>query len=110
MSGTEWQFEELARFPHLIEGPAWDGSGLLFTECDASLIHRFDPATGQCSIWRERTGEANGLMFDRDGRLYACEGRGRRIARYEPDRTIAIVDAFESQRLNSPNDLAFDSA
>lgn len=105
-----WQFEELARFPHLIEGPAWDGGGLLFSECDASLIHRYDPATGQSTIWRRETGEANGLMFDRDGRLYACEGGGRRIVRYEPARTVTIVDRFEGQRLNSPNDLAIDAA
>lgn len=110
MSTAEWQFEELARFPHLIEGPAWDGSGLLFTECDASLIHRYDPATGRCKIWRKDTGEANGLMFDRAGQLYACEGGGRRIVRYEPGRTVTIVDSFDGKRLNSPNDLAIDTA
>lgn len=107
---VEWHFEELARFSHLIEGPAWDGNGLLFSECDASLIHRYDPATGQCQVWLRDTGEANGLMFDRAGHLYACEGGHRRIVRYEPARTVTVVDSFAGKRLNSPNDLAIDDA
>jgi gluconolactonase len=49
-------------------------------------------------------------MFDPDGRLYACEGGGRRITRYEPDGgTTVIADRFEGKRLNSPNDLAIDA-
>jgi gluconolactonase len=49
-------------------------------------------------------------MFDRDGQLYACEGDGRRMVRYEPDGTTTILaDRFEGYRLNSPNDLAFDA-
>jgi gluconolactonase len=71
---------------------------------------RYDPASGACSVWRSGTNGANGLMFDRDGRLYACEGDGRRIARYNRDgSTDLIVERFEGKRLNSPNDLAFDA-
>jgi gluconolactonase len=55
-------------------------------------------------------------MFDKDGRLYACEGGtpgaegGRCIARYEADggRTV-ICDSYAGKRLNSPNDLAIDT-
>jgi gluconolactonase len=105
----EWRFEQIARMEGLTEGPAWDGTGLLFTEIARSLIWRYDPAAGECRQFRSGTNEANGLMLDRGGRLYACEGGGRRIVRYEPDgRTTVIVDRFESRRLNSPNDLAID--
>jgi gluconolactonase len=111
--GYEWRFETLAEFPTLIEGPAWDGLGLLFTEIAASKIQRFDPNTGECSVFREDTNLANGLMLDQSGQLFACEGgkddTGRRIVRYDPGApTVVIVDRFEGNRLNSPNDLAID--
>lgn len=112
-AGYEWQFDVLAEFPTLIEGPAWDGSGLLFTEIAASRIQRFDPTTGECSVFREDTNLANGLMFDASGQLFACEGgkddAGRRIVRYDPGApTVIIVDFYEGNRFNSPNDLAID--
>lgn len=110
MSSTDWQFETLAHFPVLIEGPAWDGTGLLFTEIANNRIQRFDPGTGLCAVWRENTNSANGLMFDASGALYACEGRGRRISLVTPTSTETIADTFERRRLNSPNDLAIDTA
>lgn len=105
----QWQFEILGEFPVLLEGPAWDGSGLLFTEIAHNRIHRYDPASGKSKIYRESTSEANGLMFDREGKLYACEGGGRRIVAYEGERTKVLAATFERQRLNSPNDLAIDA-
>jgi gluconolactonase len=55
-------------------------------------------------------------MFDKAGRLYACEGGvprqqgGRRIVRYEPDgSTTVICDHYEGKKFNSPNDLAIDN-
>ncbi len=105
-----WQFEVLAEPMGLTEGPAWDGSGLLFTNIPNSRIMRYDGETGQISVFRTGTNQANGLMFDRDGRLYACEGGGRRIVRYEPDDgTTVICDNYQGKRLNSPNDLAIDN-
>lgn len=110
MESQDWQFEIIAQFPVLLEGPAWDGSRLLFTEIANDRVHRFDPETGQCSVWREGTNAANGLMFNSDGKLYACEGGGRRIVRLDPDATQLVTDTFEGARFNSPNDLAIDAA
>ncbi|HIN72119.1 MAG TPA: SMP-30/gluconolactonase/LRE family protein, partial [Dehalococcoidia bacterium] len=56
------------------EGPAWDGSGLLFTHIPSSRILRFDPQTRGSSLYRENTNNANGLMMDSNGTLFACEG------------------------------------
>lgn len=109
MESQDWQFEILAEFPVLLEGPAWDGSGLLFTEIANNRIHRFDPETRRCSVWREGTDGANGLMFDSQGKLYACESGGRRIARLDHDASRTVADTFEGSRFNSPNDLAIDS-
>jgi len=107
---ADWTFEQVAGPYPISEGPAWDGGGLLFTEIANSRILRLDPATGACDEVRTGTNAANGLMFDQQGLLYACEGGGRRIVRYEPDGgTTVIADRYQGRRLNSPNDLAIDS-
>lgn len=94
----------------ITEGPAWDGSGLLFTDIQNSRIWRYNPQTGALDVYREHTNGANGLMFDAQGRLYACEGGGRAIVHYPENRpTVILADRFEGERLNSPNDLAIDS-
>jgi len=105
-----WEFIPVSG-PHggVTEGPAWDGAALLFTHIPASRILRFDPKTRLTAVFREGTNHANGLMLDKEGRLQACEGGGRRIVRYEPDgKTTVLVDKFEGKRLNMPNDLAVD--
>lgn len=108
-----WTFELLAGpLGGVSEGPAWDGSGLLFTHIPVSRILRFDPAANQVSVYREGTNCANGLMFDPQGRLYGCEGGAaldsRRVVRYEVDGVTVIADSFAGKRLNIPNDLAID--
>jgi len=106
-----WTFEILAEpTDGLTEGPVWDGSGLLYTNIPNSRILRYDPASGQISVWREGTNNANGLMLDSQGRLFACEGGGRQMAYYPPGKeTVVLCDNFQDKRLNSPNDLAVDS-
>ncbi len=105
-----WQFV-LVNGPYggTAEGPAWDGSGLLFTHIPSSRIIRYDPEIRGSSLFRADTNNANGLMFDADGQLYACEGGGRRVVRYEADGSVTtLADGFEGKRLNVPNDLAID--
>ena len=104
-----WKFERVAGPFGFAEGPAWDGEAVLFTDIPNSRIMRYDCDSGECGPFRTATNEANGLMFDREGRLFACEGGGRRIALYHPDGSSTVIaDRFEGRRLNSPNDLAFD--
>ena len=91
------------------EGPAWDGSGLLFTFIPASYIMRYDPDARASTIYKEGTNNANGLMLDPGGILFACEGGGRRMVRYEADGSATVLaDGFEGSKLNIPNDLAID--
>jgi gluconolactonase len=40
--------------------------------------------------------------------LYACEGGGRRVVRYESDSTEVLAESYEGSRFNVPNDLAID--
>ncbi len=106
-----WQFIMVnGPYGGTAEGPAWDGSGLLFTHIPTSRIIRYDPQDRGSSVYRADTNNANGLMFDADGRLYACEGGARRVVRYEADGSATVLaDGFEGKRLNVPNDLAIDS-
>jgi gluconolactonase len=106
-----WQFEKLAGPFGLTEGPAWDGTGLIFTDGRNKRLRRYDEATGRVDVWREGTDGVNGLMFDRNGVLYGCEGgAARRVVRYDRGGvTTVVADRSEGRRLNSPNDLAIDS-
>jgi gluconolactonase len=111
---NHWTFETLdPAYGEVTEGPAWDGSGLLFTRIQQSRIMRYDPAAGAVKIWREDTNYCNGLTFDAQGRLYGCEGGatpdGRRVVRYEPSGGVTVLaDQFEGKRLNIPNDIVID--
>lgn len=105
-----WEFEELMEaYGGVAEGPAWDGSGLLYTQIHNCRIMRWDPASRSSSIFREKTHYSNGLMFDPEGKLYGCCGGGRSVVRFEPDGSMTtLADNYEGKRLNLPNDLAID--
>ena len=105
-----WQFELIdGPYGGVTEGPAWDGTGLLFTHIPASRIMRWDPATKSSSVYRESTNCANGLMFDKQGILHACEGDARRVVRYDSAEEVTILaDGFQGRHFNIPNDLAVD--
>jgi gluconolactonase len=104
------------------EGPVWSADGaLLFSDPNTNVIYRYDPK-GQVSVFRTRSGYdgddvgrlnqpgSNGLAFDLQGRLTACEHGNRRVTRTEPDGRITVLaDRFEGKRLNSPNDLVYRS-
>lgn len=106
--------EKVAGDLRFSEGPAWHPDGfLLFEDIPRNRIMRLD-AGDTVSVFREPSGRANGLFFDRDGRLVAAEGNssdgGRRISRTEKDgRVVTLADRYNGKRLNSPNDLAIDA-
>lgn len=109
------QVQQVATGYQFTEGPAVGPDGAVyFTDIPARRIHRYDPATGEVTIFRENSGLANGLMFDHQDRLLACEGAGdggtRRLSRTEPDgRITTLAERWQQRRLNSPNDLVIDS-
>ena len=76
MSRSNWKFTQVAGPYGLTEGPIWDGEALLFTEVPGSRILRYDPCSNKTEVFREGINNANGLMLDKNGRLYACEGEG----------------------------------
>ncbi len=100
------------------EGPAYHADGsVFFTEIGNNRIMRLWPGATEASVFLRPSGRANGLMFDANGDLIACEGNekgglgGRRIVRIDvvsKQRTV-IADRFEGKRFNSPNDLCIDN-
>lgn len=91
------------------EGPAWDvrTSSLYFSDIPTAQIIRY--ADGRAEVANAASGQSNGLMFDKQGMLIACEHAGRRLSRAVPGKPgEEIVSRFEGKRLNSPNDLWID--
>lgn len=87
------------------EGPAWKDGSLYFT--DGKHINRLGP-DGKTTVFRHNA--SNGLLFDREGRLVACESGLRRVTRTEKNGSITVLaDRLEGKRFNTPNDLCMDS-
>src|SRR5579871_1395026 len=64
------------------EGPLWhhEGDALLFTDLAGDVLRRWSATQGVQEV-RRPSGKANGLTFDAQGRLIACEHIGRRVTR-----------------------------
>jgi gluconolactonase len=89
------------------EGPAWHPRLGVFTS-GKGHIWQLD-RDGHSRIFRKRA-ETNGLLFDRQGRLLACEPGQRRVTRTEPDgKIVVLTERYQGQRYNQPNDLTLDS-
>jgi len=87
------------------EGPASDGLGnVYFTDVWGNTIWKVTP-DGASSKFRENSDSANGLVFDQQGRLIACESN--RVTRTESSGSITIL--AEGDSIDSPNDLTLSS-
>ena len=103
--------EKLAEGFDWSEGPVWirDEGHLLFSDIPANRIFKWSPG-GVPEVWREPSGNSNGLTIDRRGYLIACEHGNRRVSRTESDGTVVtLADRYDGGRLNSPNDVVVKS-
>jgi len=98
------------------EGPtvAEDGT-VYFTDLYSNRIMRRSPA-GMVSVFRQPSNRANGLIFDSEWRLLACEGGDGesilpRVTRtnMETGDIEVIADGYNGKQLHQPNDLSFDA-
>ncbi|CAN5608088.1 SMP-30/gluconolactonase/LRE family protein [soil metagenome] len=92
------------------EGPAADAEGnLFFTDVRASKIYQVD-IEGNLSTFLEDSQGCNGLMFDAEGRLLACQGLAKRIIAIDPKtkKVEILADQYEGRPFDRPNDLVVD--
>ncbi len=92
------------------EGPAVDKKGnIYFTDQPNDKIWKFD-IDGKLSVFMDKTGRSNGLYFDKKGRLIACADERNELWQITPKRKVKILlNEFEGQKLNGPNDLWIDN-
>lgn len=103
--------EQVATGFRFTEGPLWDArdGSLLFSDIPANRIYRWKEGEG-AAVFREPSGKSNGLAWDREGRLLACEHARRRVSRTLADGSVVpLVERYQGRRLNSPNDLVLRS-
>lgn len=116
---SDSKLEQLWAEGEFTEGPALGPDGSIYFSDIGNAIYRFDPKTKQTAAFRKPSGRSNGLKFDQQGRLIACEGAntggGRRISitagidGAKDGAVKTLADKFDGKRFNSPNDLAIDS-
>jgi len=93
------------------EGPLWNRRDATFLWVDivGDTIYRWKPGVGAEILIRPST-KANGLTFDREGRLCVAGWASRSVWRVEHDgRVTPLASHFEGKRINSPNDIVVRS-
>ncbi len=99
------------------EGPAQGPDGMVyFTDVANNRILRFNPQSKKHEVFRADSNRANGLLFDPQGRLIACEGSDGERNKPRVTRTDLktgaveeIATQFEGKLFNAPNDVTVDS-
>jgi len=88
------------------EGPVWSRQGfLIFSDYSKDLLYKLVPGKAP-EVYREDSHGANGNTMDRQGRLYSCEYKSRRVTRTDRKGRIEVLaDKFEGKRFNAPNDI-----
>lgn len=108
------ELEELWNEGEFTEGVAVSPDGDLYFSDIArdetpGKVFRFDPGTGETTLFCADSAKSNGLMFDRSGRLIAVCGAnygGRALCEILADGKVrVIVSEFEGKKFNAPNDL-----
>ena len=83
------QLEQLGTGCEFTEGPIWNAEGkfLLFSDIPANQMKKWTPESG-ITNFRVPSGKSNGLTYDKQGRLVACEHANRRVSRTEADERL----------------------
>src|SRR5439155_17212661 len=100
------QIEEVASGFRGGEGPVWSRQGfLIFSDYGQDRLYKYIPVKAP-EVYREDSHGANGNTMDRQGRLYSCEYKARRVTRTDrKGRIEVLIDHFEGKRFNAPNDI-----
>src|SRR5262245_58806485 len=105
--GPGLEFEQIATGCLFTEGPLWHPVDhyLLWSDMPGDHLRRWSAREG-VRTYRKPSRMSNGLTWDREGRLLACEHASSQVTRTEPDgRITALATHHEGKQLNSPNDI-----
>ena len=106
------------------EGPVWSSqlNSILFSDVPENVIYSWNEDKGLGIFTRPigYSGEVpnlkkagtNGLTIDADGNLIICMHGDRKISKLEKlntNKKATVVNSFDGNLLNSPNDLVYDS-
>ena len=106
------------------EGPVWSSqlNSVLFSDVPENVIYIWNEDKGLGTFTRPigysgkvpnlKKAGTNGLTIDADGNLIICMHGDRKITRLEKlniNRKVTLVNSFDGNLLNSPNDLVYDS-
>lgn len=105
--GGAVELERIATGCLFTEGPLWHPREhyLLWSDMPGDHLRRWSPREG-VTTHRKPCSMSNGLTWDRQGRLIACEHATSQVTRTEPDgRVVPIATHYDGVELNSPNDV-----
>ena len=105
--GSDVEFQQVATGCLFTEGPLWHPREhyLLWSDMPGDHLRRWAVKDG-VSTYRKPCNMSNGLTWDREGRLLACEHASSQVTRTERDgRITPLATHFEGKQLNSPNDI-----
>src|SRR5262249_48279634 len=109
--GAAVEFETLGSGFLFTEGPLWQPEEryLLFSDMPGDHLRRWSAKDG-VATFRRPCNKSNGLTWDRQGRLLACEHATSRVTRTEADGRITVIASHHGgKELNSPNDIVVKS-
>jgi len=99
------------KFP---EGPAWDGNNSVYvSNCYGDWITRISHTKTDTFVIAPTSPvsfkKTNGLVFNKDNFLYACDyGKGAILKFNNNGKCEIVADGYLGNKFNRPNDLAFD--
>ncbi len=109
--GTDLPLDQIAHGLYFGEGPVWDRrkKRFLWVDIIGDTIWEWTPGVGSKALVHP-SGHANGMTFDREGRLTIAGWSQRTIWRIEHDGSFStIASRFEGKKFNSPNDIVVRS-
>jgi len=99
---------EIANGLQFAEGPVWKDDFLLISDIETNTIYRWQENSG-LSIFNSNSGNANGLFVNNQNELLAAEHGNRRVSITDDSGTISLVDNYQGNLFNSPNDVVVSS-
>ena len=114
-SGSAFESKDFVKeglFTKGIEGPAVDGSGLLYAvnfgkEGTIGVIDSSGKAQHYIDLPKGSTG--NGIRFGRDGSMYIADYTGHNVLKVDPDKKSISVHSHNGN-MNQPNDIAISDS